>query len=149
VVLAALFISLPSRSARSKGADSRDAPSKSAQSNALASARAGEPVPQASARSTTPSSITPAAPSVDRLEAVDSFLVTVASFKGPQRAGEVVDQLKRKGLPAFARQGTGWFVVVIGPYVSREEADDVRRQVGSAGYADSHVEKQSAAGPRS
>jgi general secretion pathway protein A len=153
-VVAALFVLLPSRAGRSGVADSRTSLSKPAQKSAPESARPGNAAPQASAGSSAsaPSASTPPVttpPVADRLEAADSFLVTVASFKGPQRASEVVDQLKGKGLPAFARQGAGWIVVLVGPYASREEADDVRRQIGSAGYADSHVEKQSASAPRS
>jgi general secretion pathway protein A len=153
-LVAAVFIWLPSRASRSGGAESRVNLSRPAQTSAAPSARSGDPALQASSGATTPSPSASSAsgasqPTADRLQAADSFLVTVASFKGPQRASEVVDQLKGKGLPAFARQGAGWIVVVIGPYASREEADDVRRQMGSAGYADSHVEKQSASAPRS
>jgi general secretion pathway protein A len=149
VIVAALFVLFPPRSTRVGAAESRSDPSKTAVSTPPASPAPAAAAVQASAPPSTvpPSTSTPAV--AHRLEASDSFLVTVASFKGPQSASEVVDQLKRKGLPAFSRQGSGWFVVVIGPYASREEADGVRRQVGSAGYADSHVEKQPAAGPRS
>jgi cell division septation protein DedD len=58
-------------------------------------------------------------------------LVLVVTLDDVRRAQTVVRELSDAGLPAFwqAAPATGTQQVLVGPYVSREEAAEVQRQL--------------------
>jgi general secretion pathway protein A len=75
------------------------------------------------------------------LAAADSVLVSVGPFKDAERAGAVARELAGGGLPAFTHAdaaGTSHSVLV-GPYVSREEALEAGRQAAALGYPDGRI----------
>ena len=65
------------------------------------------------------------------LPAADSVLLDVGSFDDAERARAVARQIADRGLPAFTRPAGGSLVVLVGPYVSRDEAVDAQRQVAA------------------
>ena len=75
----------------------------------------------------------PAAPILEvvgPLEETDGFLIAVARFQTEAAAASVIDRLLELGLPAFGHAtGAGRQQVVVGPYVSLEEADDARQRL--------------------
>ena len=69
-----------------------------------------------------------------------SFAVAVASFRSDTRAGEVVRSLKMLDLPAYLdARADGWHAVVVGPFISRDEARDAQAQVARVHLADSQI----------
>jgi general secretion pathway protein A len=75
----------------------------------------------------------PAAPSLEvigPLEDTDGFLISIASFQTELPAMSVTDRLLGLGLPAFTRGvSAGQLQVVVGPYMSLDEAEDARRRL--------------------
>jgi general secretion pathway protein A len=70
-----------------------------------------------------PSQTASQAPSkVEPLEIAEGIVVVVASFRNGPRAADVTSALEKRGLPSFARDERGWYVVYVGPFVTREEA---------------------------
>lgn len=64
------------------------------------------------------------------LEESDAFLVAVASFASGERASEVLARVLELGLPGFTRRlEDGAYQVVVGPYLSRNEAMDAQRRL--------------------
>jgi general secretion pathway protein A len=78
------------------------------------------------------------------LEAADSYLVVVASFRNPHNADAIATQLEQAGFPAFAREdaAAGWHVVVVGPYASQDEAHEAQKQVAFRNFSDSRIRVQ-------
>lgn len=69
-----------------------------------------------------------------------SFTVAVASFRSDTRAGEVVRSLKMLDLPAYLdARADGWHAVVVGPFISRDEARDAQTRVARVHLADSQI----------
>jgi len=74
------------------------------------------------------------------LEHADSLAVTVAAFTTEPRAQTVAAQLVDAGLPAFVRrQVSGGYQVIVGPYVSAEEAMAAQRALAAQGVAGTEV----------
>jgi cell division protein FtsN len=72
--------------------------------------------------------------------AADSVNVLVAAFRSPKRAITTAAAIQDGGLPAFTRsQSNGWQVVVVGPYVSVEEARAAQTMLSRQGFADSRI----------
>ena len=82
------------------------------------------------------------------LRAADSYLVVAASFETAQYADDVIKRLAALNLPAFKREDSGrWHVVVIGPYASADEAGEVKKQIERNGFVDAHVRREPAGAP--
>jgi general secretion pathway protein A len=93
---------------------------------------------------------TPAAPAsdasrseaiVDRLPVLDSFVIAVASFRSPQRASETAQELTNVQLPAFVRADREWHAVLVGPYLTVEEAREARDKIDPARFGDVRIQK--------
>jgi cell division septation protein DedD len=106
-----------------------------------ASSRPGGAAPRAVA--TSPASGPPApAPanaalgSGSTLQSATAFVVSVDTFESPRETDEVVRYLTSRGLPAFARldEAKARHVVLVGPYLSREEAVDAQRLLKASNF---------------
>jgi cell division septation protein DedD len=75
------------------------------------------------------------------LETAGGLTITVATFRTESRARAVVAQLVDEGLPAFARSKSddGPYQVIVGPYVSAEEATMAQRSLAAKGVAGTEV----------
>lgn len=75
------------------------------------------------------------------VQTADSVTVSIASFRTEQRARTVAAQLVDAGFPAFVRpRGDGlWQQVIVGPYVSREEATAAQRAMAAQGVVGTEV----------
>lgn len=75
------------------------------------------------------------------IETASGLTVTVASFRTESRARAVVAQLVDEGFPAFARSNseTGPYQVIVGPYVSADEATAVQRSLVAKGVSGTEV----------
>ena len=111
---------------------------------ATASVPAQPPTPASAPALSTTASVEPAAPGP--LAAADSYVVVVASFKTAQHAEDLRSRFNAVGLPAFTRVDADgqWRLVLIGPYLSAEEANAIRGQIGLTEFKDSHVRRQPA-----
>jgi cell division protein FtsN len=67
--------------------------------------------------------------------------VTVATFRTESRARAVVAQLVDEGLPAFTRSKSenGPYQVIVGPYVSADEATAAQASLAAKGVAGTEV----------
>jgi cell division protein FtsN len=79
------------------------------------------------------------------LETAGGLTITVATFRTESRARAVVAQLVDEGLPAFARSKSdnGPYQVIVGPYVSAEEATTAQRSLAAKGVAGTEVRIES------
>jgi general secretion pathway protein A len=74
------------------------------------------------------------------LERADSLAITVASFTTESRARAVAAQLVDAGLPAFVHRAvSGVQQVIVGPYVSAEEAMAAQAALAAQGVAGTEV----------
>lgn len=75
------------------------------------------------------------------LDVQDSVTVSIASFRTEQRAASVTAQLVDAGFPAFTRRHPGgvWHQVIVGPYVSKEEADAAQQALQAHGVTGTDV----------
>ncbi len=78
------------------------------------------------------------------LQAADSYLVVVASFRSARNADAIASDLEQVGLPAFSREDmpAGWHVVLVGPYASMDEAQEAQKQVAGHNFRDSRIRIQ-------
>jgi hypothetical protein len=83
----------------------------------------------------------------DRLPAADAFLVAVASFRSAQRAGEAAKELTDLELPAFVRDDGAWYAVLVGPYLTVDEAHAARDKINPARFGDVSIKKSSSGNP--
>ncbi|PWT81642.1 MAG: hypothetical protein C5B57_10070 [Blastocatellia bacterium] len=83
---------------------------------------------------------------VDRLPALDSFVIAVASFRSAQRASETAQELTNVQLPAFVRADREWHAVLVGPYLTVEEAREALDKIDSARFTDVRIQKAVASG---
>jgi len=93
-------------------------------------------------------SVTPERPPTPRIEALDvreSVTVTIASLRSEQRAAAVAAQLVEAGFPAFTRRDSEgvWHQVIVGPYISAEEAAAAQRALEAQGVTGSTVRLES------
>lgn len=87
-----------------------------------------------------------AAVTTGALETAGGLTVTVATFRTESRARAVVAQLVDQGFPAFARSQSdaGPYQVIVGPYVSAEEAVSAQKALAAQGAASTAVRIESA-----
>jgi type II secretory pathway predicted ATPase ExeA len=91
---------------------------------------------------------TPAERVVDQLQASDSFVVVVASFRSQQRATDTARELNAANLPAFVRDDDEWHVLVVGPYLTEDEAREARGRISQTRFSDAHVVRSGPGGYR-
>lgn len=96
------------------------------------------PVPTAPNPGTAPAG---ALPGVGQLPATDSFVIIAASFRGQQLATEMAKELVNLSLPAFVRSDPPWYVVVVGPYLTVEEARSATARISSRDFPDARIKK--------
>lgn len=68
-----------------------------------------------------------------------SVTVGVASLRDGSQVSAVVAQLDRAGLPAFVRRQGDWHQIVVGPYLSRSEAEAAQRSLAARGFTQTRV----------
>ena len=75
------------------------------------------------------------------LARTDSYLIVAGSFKSEQKTRQMTSQLVDQGLPAFFRQDPAgrWFALLIGPYVSAEEAKEAQKQLPIAEFPSTQI----------
>ena len=82
----------------------------------------------------------PADAAIGTLPLSSSITVTVGSFKTPDRAAAVAAQIQGLALPAFTRVRDGqWHQVLVGPYLTTEEATAAQRGLAAHGFTDSRT----------
>ena len=93
----------------------------------------------------TPAAVPPATPEIRTLDVRDSVTVTIATLRSEQRATAVAAQLVEAGFPAFTRRHPDGVShqVIVGPYVSAEEATAAQRALEAQGIAGSTVRLES------
>jgi cell division septation protein DedD len=84
---------------------------------------------------------TQAPPEIRTLDVQDSVNVTIATLRSEQRAAAVAAQLVEAGFPAFTRRHPDGVShqVIVGPYVSAEEAASAQRALQAQGVTGSTV----------
>ena len=80
-------------------------------------------------------------PRVGQLPATDSFVIIAASFRGQQLATEMAKELVNLSLPAFVRSDPPWYVVMVGPYLTVEEARSATARISSRDFPDARIQK--------
>ena len=80
-------------------------------------------------------------PEIRTLDIRESVTVTVATLRSEQRAAAVVAQLVEAGFPAFTRRHPDGVShqVIVGPYVSAEEAAAAQRALEAQGVTGTNV----------
>jgi hypothetical protein len=75
------------------------------------------------------------------LARTDSYLIVAGSFQSEQKTRQMTAQLVDKGLPAFFRQDPAgrWYALLIGPYVSAEEAKEAQKQLSNAEFPNTQI----------
>jgi cell division protein FtsN len=77
----------------------------------------------------------------------DKLLIVVSSFRTKDRSAQVAADIVAQGFPAFVRSNSGWQQVVVGPYLSRDEAVAAQKRLAGARYPDTTVVVASATTP--
>jgi general secretion pathway protein A len=80
-------------------------------------------------------------PRVGQLPATDSFVIIAASFRSQQLATEMAKELVNLSLPAFVRSDPPWYVVIVGPYLTVEEARSATTRISSRDFPDARIQK--------
>lgn len=80
-------------------------------------------------------------PRVGQLPATDSFVIIAASFRGEQLATEMAKELVNLSLPAFVRSDPPWYVVMVGPYLTVEEARSATARISPRDFPDARIQK--------
>ena len=113
--------------------------------------QAARPAPAKATAQTTPA---PAAAPAPKAQApppesatADKLLIVVSSFRTKDRSAQVAADIVAQGFPAFVRSNSGWQQVVVGPYLSRDEAVAAQKRLAGARYPDTTVEVASATAP--
>jgi cell division septation protein DedD len=85
--------------------------------------------------------VLPQTPDIRTLDLLDSVNVTVATLRSEQRAAAVVAQLVDAGFGAFTRRHPDGVShqVIVGPYVSAEEAAAAQRALEAQGVTGTNV----------
>jgi general secretion pathway protein A len=125
------------RAAPSAPSESRPAPPVSPVAPAPdRSNRSAPPTAPAAAPATPPPS-TPAAPPATA--AGDRFDIVVASFRTDARAAAVATEIAALGLPVRRRVTDSWQQVVVGPFKSRQDADEAQQRLQRAGMGGTQI----------
>ena len=97
-------------------------------------AQAATPAPAASVEAQAP-------PEIRTLDVRESMSITIATLRSEQRAAAVAAQLVEAGFPAFTRRDPGGtsHQVIVGPYVSAEEAAAAQRALQAQGVTGATV----------
>jgi cell division septation protein DedD len=68
--------------------------------------------------------------------AAGGYNVQVSAVRVAADANNVADNLRQKGYPAHleADRGDGWHRVVVGPFASREAAEEIRKRLTADGF---------------
>jgi general secretion pathway protein A len=115
--------------------------------SARTAARAAAPVTPAAAAAA-PAGATAAGDTAGTvpLETAGGLTVTVASFRTESRARAVVARLVDEGFPAFARSRgeNGPYQVIVGPYVSADEAVAAQKSLAAQGATGTEVRIETA-----
>jgi type II secretory pathway predicted ATPase ExeA/cell division protein FtsN len=101
-----------------------------------ATAPAPSATPPASApagRAAVPPTTSPATPAAER------FDIVVASFRTDARAAAVSTEITALGLPVRRRVSDTWQQVIVGPFKSRQEADDAQQRLERAGMGGTQI----------
>ena len=96
------------------------------------------------ARATSGSPIADLQVPASSLPIADSYLLLVASFKNEKFAASLSTTLVEQGLPAFIRHQDGWSIVLIGPYLTMEEAREVHGQLEPVKFGDARIVRERA-----
>ena len=83
--------------------------------------------------------VSPATNAPQTAEETDPFLIVVSSFRTRSRATQVAADIVALGLPALVRSMSGWQQVIVGPYVSREEAVEAQIRLAAAHMTDTSI----------
>jgi type II secretory pathway predicted ATPase ExeA/cell division protein FtsN len=94
---------------------------------------AGAPSGPASAPTTTTPANPPATPGAER------FDIVVASFRTDARAAAVSTEIAALGLPVRRRVSDTWQQVIVGPFKSRQEADNAQQSLQRAGMGGTQI----------
>jgi general secretion pathway protein A len=94
------------------------------------------PAAPAAAPATLPTS-TPAAPPATLTG--DRFDIVVASFRTDARASAVSTEIAALGLPVRRRVADSWQQVVVGPFTSRQDADNAQQRLQRAGLGGTQI----------
>jgi len=84
-----------------------------------------------------PPPTTPAAPPAT--PAAERFEIVVASFRTDTRATAVSTEIAALGLPVRRRVADTWQQVIVGPFKSRQEADDAQQRLQRAGMGGAQI----------
>ena len=97
----------------------------------------------------TPAAVTPAEGdgACARTATADKLLIVVSSFRTKDRSAQVAADIVAQGFPAFVRSNSGWQQVVVGPYLSRDEAVAAQKRLAGAQYPDTKVVAAAATTP--
>jgi type II secretory pathway predicted ATPase ExeA len=99
------------------------------------------PTPSAGASTAASNSSTAKTEPVEQLPSADSFVIILASFRSRQLAAESAKELSGLGFPAFVRSDDPWYVVVVGPYLTVEEARDTTATISSRQFPDARIQR--------
>lgn len=114
---------------------------------AVGIARRPGPAPAAPGEGAIASSVTVSAavarqvPVTSGLETVRPVMIAVASVREAQPAAKLIGRLTALGLPAFDRAGAAdlWHRIVVGPYVSVDEAQADERKITGVGLTNDPI----------
>jgi general secretion pathway protein A len=111
--------------------------------------QAARPAPAKATAQTTPAPAagTPPKAPAPQPATADKLLIVVSSFRTKDRSAQVAADIVAQGFPAFVRSNSGWQQVVVGPYLSRDEAVAAQKRLAGARYPDTTVEVASATTP--
>ncbi|HEY7292426.1 MAG TPA: AAA family ATPase [Vicinamibacterales bacterium] len=76
----------------------------------------------------------------------DTYDISVAAFRTSKRAIDVASDIAAKGLPVTTRpDSTGtWYLVVVGPYSTADDAEAARKTLAREGFPDTRVSAKTA-----
>jgi len=113
--------------------DAARGPAATAPAPSAAPPPASAPSGQVSAPTTTTPGAAPATPAAER------FDIVVASFRTDARAAAVQTEIAALGLPVRRRVADTWQQVIVGPFKTRQEADDAQQRLQRAGMGGTQI----------
>jgi cell division protein FtsN len=73
------------------------------------------------------------------MPAGDRFDIVVASFRTDARAAAVATEIAALGLPVRRRVTDSWQQVLVGPFKSRQDADEAQQRLQRAGMGGTQI----------